>query len=239
VRELILQQVALQRAETARQLQMAQATQAAAIAQQNANRLTAAYAAAQAQAQAAAVAASGKPGGPPPPPRRSRNEIPVQDAATYAALYSMYSESNPEYAQYKVQWEEQQARFRAERAQQQQQQQEVGGGRSRGHAKSRSIYSPEPSSLHAARSASVSPIPSGVCSPIPGGGLLIAENTALCLLVQTSRPNSVAASPIPGYVLARDRPMSPSLMAGESLLGLAAQSPRLALRPIAQSLASR
>jgi hypothetical protein len=166
---------------------------------------------------AAAVAASG-------------DAVPIQDAATYAALYSMYSESSPEYREYKAEWEREQMRLRVEREVNRAQ----GGG---ARLKSRSLYSLEMdqqqiAGLHRAMSPSGSPVMmahdfnmmsgpqragSGVCSPIPGGdGMLVSTGTALCMLIQSSRPASVCASPVPGYRLVKEPlklPQSPSLYA--------------------------
>jgi len=58
-----------------------------------------------------------------------------------------------------------------------------------------------------------------VCSPLSGradGAMLVAGNTALCLLIESSRPASVCTSPVPGYRLVREpqvAPLSPSLYA--------------------------
>ena len=137
------------------------------------------------------------------PPRP--DAVPIQDVETYTRLYSMYTDNVPEYRAYKAEWTAEQLKYKAERSE-------------KGLMKSRSIYSPEPSAS-AVRSMSGSPeppvivdgvSPTGVISPIPGGHL-VAADTALCLMIERSRPESVCVSPVAGYKIAYDPcPVSPS-----------------------------
>lgn len=108
---------------------------------------------------------------------------------------SLYDSSNPDYRAYCNRWHAEQQRLMQEERE--------------GHAriKGRSIYT---SSDESVRSNSASPGPSGVTSPI-AGGRLIAKETALCFLVESSRPESVCSSPLPRYKIAYDpSPLSPS-----------------------------
>lgn len=162
---------------------------------------TAAATTTAAAAAAAAVAAA------TPHQSGGGDAIPIQDAASYARQYSMYSDASPEYREYKAAWEAEQARLKAER-------QALKGT---SHLRSRSIYSPEPSD----RSSGASPMLTGVVSPVPGamsptgeeGGFFVARGTALCMMFESSRPASVCASPVPNYALVRApavAPLSPS-----------------------------
>lgn len=136
----------------------------------------------------------------PAPAHHRRDELPLQDFKTYAALYTMYAEESLDYQEYKRRWRQQQIEYEKEYAQ------------PLGHGRSLSLTGPiqagewgwhsPPSRDRRACGGAASAAAAGAIAedgPGPGPGpchALVQEITALSILMEAnSRSTSLCASP--------------------------------------------